>query len=65
MDDKAIHQHVLDELEFEPSIDAEHVGVIVEYGGDSRPGDSRRFDNLLETPLRTRSGWPGEINPPV
>lgn len=32
MDDKTIHQHVLQELEFEPSIDAEHVGVTVENG---------------------------------
>lgn len=32
MDDKIIRQHVLDELEFEPTIDAEHIGVSVENG---------------------------------
>ena len=32
MDDKTLRQNVMDELEFEPSIDAEHIGVAVEGG---------------------------------
>jgi osmotically-inducible protein OsmY len=32
MDDKQLQQSVLDELEFEPSIDAAHIGVAVENG---------------------------------
>lgn len=32
MNDKQLRQNVLDELEFEPSVDAEHIGVIVDKG---------------------------------
>ena len=32
MDDKTLRQNIMDELEFEPSIDAEHIGVAVENG---------------------------------
>ena len=32
MDDKQLRQHVLDELEFEPSIDASNIGVAVDDG---------------------------------
>jgi len=30
--DIALRQHILDELEFEPAIDAAHIGVLVEGG---------------------------------
>jgi len=30
MDDKTLRQHIIDELEFEPSIEAAHIGVAVE-----------------------------------
>src|SRR6516225_7440021 len=32
MGDKQLHQDILDELEFEPSIDAARIGVAVEHG---------------------------------
>lgn len=32
MDDKRLRQNIMDELEFDPSIDAEHIGVAVENG---------------------------------
>ncbi|MCZ7656837.1 MAG: BON domain-containing protein [Xanthobacteraceae bacterium] len=32
MDDKELRQHVIDELDFEPSIDATHIGVTVDDG---------------------------------
>jgi hypothetical protein len=32
MGDKQLHQDILDELEFEPSVDAARIGVAVEHG---------------------------------
>ena len=32
MDDKTLRQIIIDELDFEPSIDAAHIGVAVEGG---------------------------------
>ena len=32
MDDKTLRQHIVDELEFDPRIDAAHIGVAVEEG---------------------------------
>lgn len=32
MDDKTLRQHVVDELEFDPRIDAAHIDVAVEDG---------------------------------
>jgi hypothetical protein len=32
MDDKTLRQNIIDELEFEPSVEAAHIGVAVEDG---------------------------------
>jgi hypothetical protein len=38
MSDLQLRQNILDELEWEPSIDAADIGLAVENGVDSRPG---------------------------
>lgn len=48
MDDKTIRQHVLDELEFEPSIDAEHIGVTAENGVVTLTGHVSSYDQKIE-----------------
>jgi osmotically-inducible protein OsmY len=43
MDDKTVHQHVLDELEYAPMIDAAQIGVIVENGIVTLTGHVRNY----------------------
>jgi osmotically-inducible protein OsmY len=38
MDDKILRQHVMEELEFEPEVDAAHIGIAVENGVVSLSG---------------------------
>ena len=47
-DDKTIRQHVLEELEFEPSIDAAHIGVSVENGVVTLTGHVRTYGEKID-----------------
>jgi osmotically-inducible protein OsmY len=48
MDDKIIRQHVIEELDFEPSIDAEHIGVAVEDGVVTLTGHVSSYAQKVE-----------------
>lgn len=48
MDDKLIRQHVMEELDFEPSIDAEHIGVAVEDGVVTLTGHVSSYAQKVE-----------------
>ena len=50
MNDTALKQNVVDELEFEPMINATHIGVAVESRGVAR--------GALEKPLLSRRSAP-------
>ncbi len=43
MDDKSLQQAVIDELEWEPSIDAAHIGVAAKDGVVTLTGDVGSF----------------------
>jgi osmotically-inducible protein OsmY len=47
MDDKTLRQNVMDELEFEPAVDAAHIGVAVENGVVSLSGHVSSFAEKL------------------
>lgn len=47
MDDKALRQNVMDELEFEPAVDATHIGVAVEKGVVSLSGHVSSYAEKL------------------
>jgi hypothetical protein len=51
MDDKTLRQNILDELEFEPSIDAAHIGLAV----DNKECGTRRPDWSGRTAHRERT----------
>ena len=62
MGDKLIRQNVIDELDFDPSIDAAHIGVAVENGIVTLTGHVGSYTCLLYTSPsprdRTRSRMP-------
>jgi osmotically-inducible protein OsmY len=47
MDDKALRQSILDELEFEPSIDAAHIGLAVDNGVVTLSGHVSSYEEKL------------------
>lgn len=47
MDDNFLRQQIIDELDFEPSIDAEHIGVAVENGVVTLSGHVGRYVEKL------------------
>jgi len=47
MDDKILRQNVMDELEFEPAVDAAHIGVAVENGVVSLSGHVSSYAEKL------------------
>jgi osmotically-inducible protein OsmY len=47
MDDKALRQSILDELEFEPSIDAAHIGLAVDDGVVTLSGHVSSYEEKL------------------
>ena len=47
MDDKTLRQNILDELEFEPRIDAAHIGLAVEDGVVTLSGHVSSYDEKL------------------
>ena len=47
MDDKALRQAVIDELDFEPSIDAAEIGVMAERGVITLTGHVRSYTEKL------------------
>jgi len=47
MDDKTLRQNVMDELEFEPAVDATHIGVAVENGVVSLSGHVESYAEKL------------------
>jgi len=47
MDDKTLRQYIIDELEFEPSIDAAHIGVAVEDGVVTLTGHVSSYEEKL------------------
>jgi osmotically-inducible protein OsmY len=47
MSDKDLRQYVIDELDFEPSVDAEHIGVAVEGGVVTLSGHVKSFAEKL------------------
>ena len=48
MDDRALHQNVLDELEYDPRFDAAHIGVTVENGIVSLTGHVKNYNQRLD-----------------
>ncbi len=49
MDDKTLRQNILDELEFEPSIDAAHIGLAVDNGVVTLTGHVSSYEEKLAT----------------
>ena len=47
MDDKTLRQSILDELEFEPSIDAAHIGLAVDNGVVTLTGHVSSYEETL------------------
>lgn len=47
MDDKTLRQNILDELEFEPSIDAAHIGLAVDNGVVTLTGHVSSYEEKL------------------
>lgn len=47
MDDKALRQSILDELEYEPSIDAAHIGLAVDNGVVTLSGHVSSYEEKL------------------
>ena len=47
MDDKTLRQNIIDELEFEPSIDAAHIGLAVDDGVVTLTGHVSSYDEKL------------------
>ena len=61
MSELQLRQDVLDELEFEPSVDAAHIGVAVEKGLEQRPVGRRLASGRRRPPrppLVTRGSTP-------
>ena len=54
MTDKTLRQFVTDELEFEPSVDAEHIGVAVENGIVTLSGHVKSFAEKLSAVAAVR-----------
>ena len=54
MSDKTLRQYVTDELEFEPSVDAEHIGVAVDKGVVTLTGYVKSFAEKLSAVAATR-----------
>jgi osmotically-inducible protein OsmY len=54
MNDKQLKQNVIDELEFEPSIDATNIGVAVEHGVVTLTG---HVPNYLQKTAAERAVW--------
>jgi hyperosmotically inducible protein len=48
MNDKILRQDVLDELEFDPSFDAEHIGVAVEDGVVTLSGHVESYNQKVD-----------------
>lgn len=54
MDDKALRQRVVDELEFEPSVEAAHIGVAAEQGVITLSGHVGSYAEKIAAELATR-----------
>lgn len=54
MSDAALKQDVLDELDFEPSIDAAHIGVAVDHGVVTLTGHVSTYAQKAATEAATR-----------
>lgn len=63
MDDKSIRQDIIDELEFEPSVDAAHIGVAVEKGIATLTGHVQTYGQklLVEDTVRRIKGVRGVV----
>lgn len=57
MKDNELRQHVIDELEFEPSIDAANVGVAVEDGVVTLSGHVTSYVEKLTENATERAAW--------
>ena len=53
MDDKILRQCIIDELDFEPSIDAANIGVAVEKASSLLPGTSQTMPRKLLQSVRS------------
>ena len=78
MDDSTLRQDIIDELEFEPSINAAHIGVAVECGVVTLTGHVttyaqkaaaeevvRRVKGSRELRRRSKSGRSAPTKPPM
>ena len=54
MDDKTLRQNIIDELEFDPSIDAAHIGLAVDDGVVTLTGHVSTYEEKLATEQAVR-----------